>query len=505
MNDQEHLVHKGASLSGQSAMPASTSPLLARLDLGVLSAAIPPDLVDEVIDEAGCREQRRRRLPARTMVYFVLGLCLFSAADGFCPPGYRAVLKILTGRWRGWLTSSARGVSSSALTQARQRLGAKPLRLLFDRVRGPACLSSQPWSHAFGLRVVAWDATTIAVPDSAENAEAFGYQGISANRPAAPTAGRGGGAVGANPLIRLMTLVECGTHAVIDAVFDGVAKASEVALAPRLIPSLRPGMLLLADRIFLSYQLWARALTSGADLLWRAKSSAYFVPTQILPDGSYLALMPTHKEIKRLGHIRWRHNRNDPPRDGHPIRVIEFTVTTTTTHRRSWTEKYRLVTTLLDHTHAPAVELATLYRQRWESETSYSQLKPRLVGADVTLRSRTAEGIHQELYAFLIVYQALTTLRVDAATTAHLDPDRISFLITIRAVRADIANRIQTSPARRRQALITEMITEQLGPRRPRTSPRQRIPPAGKYTAKRRDRPQPTARVTHEIHITAPN
>jgi hypothetical protein len=62
--------------------------------LGVLTAAIPADLVDEVIEEAGCREKRRRRLPARTVVYFVLGLCLFNAADGICPPGYRAVLKV---------------------------------------------------------------------------------------------------------------------------------------------------------------------------------------------------------------------------------------------------------------------------------------------------------------------------------------------------------------------------------------------------------------------------
>ncbi len=89
-----------------------------------------------------------------------------------------------------------------------------------------------------------------------------------------------------------MTLIECGTHALIDAVFDGVANASEIALAPRLIPSLRPGMLLLADRNFPGYELWGQARSSGADLLWRAKSSHHLVPTQNLPDGSYLSLMP---------------------------------------------------------------------------------------------------------------------------------------------------------------------------------------------------------------------
>ncbi len=49
--------------------------------LGVLTGEISPGLVDEVIERAGCREKRRRLLPARTVVYFVLGLCLFSGAD----------------------------------------------------------------------------------------------------------------------------------------------------------------------------------------------------------------------------------------------------------------------------------------------------------------------------------------------------------------------------------------------------------------------------------------
>jgi hypothetical protein len=471
------------------------------LDLGVLTAAIPADLVDEVIEAADCRERRRRRLPARTVLYFVLGLCLFSAADRFCPPGYRAVLKMLAGRWRGVI--NGRLVSSSALTQARKRLGPKPLQLLFDRVRGPAAGAPQPWSHAFGLRIVAWDATTVAVPDSPDNAAAFGYPGISSQRPATPGRGRGKNN-GANPHVRMMTLIECGTHAVIDAVFDGVAHASEQALAPRLIPSLRPGMLLLADRNYLGHQLWGHAARSGADLLWRAKSYVHFVPTKNLPDGSYLSIMPTRKESHRLGHIRWAYGRDDPPREGHPIRVVEFTVTTTTP-RGSRTEKYRLVTTLLDHVRAPAAELAALYRQRWESENSYSNVKPRLLGAEVTLRSRTADGIHQELYALLTVYQILTTLRVDAATQARLDPDRISFLITIRAVRADITSHVPHSPARRRRTIITEMINDQLGPRRPRTSPRQRIPRSGKYDFKRRDQPQPCTAATHKIDIRPPN
>jgi Insertion element 4 transposase N-terminal/Transposase DDE domain len=476
------------------------SSYLDRLDLGVLTAAIPADVVDEVIDSAGCREQRHRRLPARIVVYFVLGLCLFSAADRFCPPGYRAVIKILSGRWHA-VMSGATHVSASALAQARRRLGVKPLQMLFDRVRGPATTAPQPWSHTFGRRVVAWDATTIAVPDTHDNAAAFGYHGRTAKHPTEPTRGI---ATGANPLLRLMTLVECGTHAIIDAVFDGVGQASEIVLAKRLLASLAPGMLHLADRNFLSYPLWSMAAATGADLIWRAKSNIYLVPTKRLPDGSYLSILPTPKETIRLGTIRAKRGRNEVPRDGLPVRVVEFTITIASSTGQTRTETYRLVTTLLDHTDAPATEIAALYHQRWESETSYGQLKPRLIGSDVTLRSRTSEGIAQETYAFLIVYQALTTLRADAATTAQLDPDRISFLITIRAVRADISNHAPHRPATRRRTVITDMINDQLGPRRPRTSPRQRVPHPGKYAHKRRDQPRPSAKINTEITITEP-
>lgn len=52
-----------------------------QLGLGVLTCQISPETVNEVIESSGCREKRRRLLPAQTVIYFVLGLCLFSGAD----------------------------------------------------------------------------------------------------------------------------------------------------------------------------------------------------------------------------------------------------------------------------------------------------------------------------------------------------------------------------------------------------------------------------------------
>ena len=157
--------------------------------LGVLTGEISPGLVDEVIERAGCREKRRRLLPARTVVYFVLGLCLFSGADSMGPPGYRSVLC--------WLTNGLRHpdgmvlATSSALTRARQRLGARPLELLFGLRCGPLATAGTPGAFAFGLRLAAWDGTGIDAADTPANAAVFG------------------GVQGGGPQLRLLALIVC--------------------------------------------------------------------------------------------------------------------------------------------------------------------------------------------------------------------------------------------------------------------------------------------------------
>lgn len=153
---------------------------------------------------------------------FVLGLRLLSGTDSAAPPGYRSVLR--------WLVDGLRYLmlpSGSALVKARQRLGAKPLELLFDRLRGPVAHAAAPGASAFGLRLVAWDGTALDAVYTAADAEAFGVP------------------QGGNPQVRLSALIECGTHALLDAAFDGVIKASEHKSARRVLHALYQGILLL--------------------------------------------------------------------------------------------------------------------------------------------------------------------------------------------------------------------------------------------------------------------
>jgi hypothetical protein len=468
-------------LLGQGRVPDRLGPV----GLGVLTGEVSPGLVDEVIDLAGCREKRRRLLPARTVVYFVLGLCLFSGADSMGPPGYRSVMR--------WLTNGLRHLdgaglpTSSALTRARQRLGARPLELLFGLRCGALAQAGTPGAFAFGLRLVAWDGTGIDAADTPANAAAFG------------------GVQGGGPQLRLLALIECGTHALIGAVFDGVARASEQKLARRLLHALSPGMLLLADRNFPGWELWGLAAGTGADLAWRIKKNLVFTPLQVLPDGSFLSVMPTPAENVRLGQARAAGRIPPGPPEGHVVRIIEYKVTVRAAGGATRIELFRLATTLLDHRRAPATDLAALYHERWESENGYAELKTRLRGAAFILRSRSPELVRQELFAFLTVYQALCALEAEAARQAGIDPDRISFTVTVRVARDHAASHAIITPRSldlaRRQA-IGDLLSALLPRRRDRQYERVRKQPKNNFPAMKQGQQRLPSRVTYKIKVS---
>ena len=208
------------------------------------------------------------------------------------------------------------------------------------------------------------------------------------------------------PQLRLLALVACGTRTLIDAVF-GPTTSGETTYAPRLLPSLRPGMILLADRNFAAQKLLAAIAATGSEVLVRLKNGRRMPVLARYRDGSYLST---------LGPVR--------------VRVVDCEITITTTAGKH-TGLYRLATTLLDHHRHPAAELATLYHQRWEIETAYLELKSTILGGRV-LRARTPQGIDQEIYALLVVHQLLRTAMADATgSRPGTDPDRGPFPLSV--------------------------------------------------------------------------
>jgi len=390
--------------------PSTDERLSDRIAIGVLTRTIAPELVDEVVAATDTGEVRKRLLPARVVVYFVLAMCLFSGQ------GYEEVARLLTQglawarRWRGrWDVPS-----TAAISRARARLGSEPLRLLFDRVCRPLATKDTVGAFYRGWHLVAVDGSTLDVPDTPSNMEAFGRPGSS----------RGEGTGGAFPQVRVAALAECGTHTIF-AVATGPLSSHETTLARRLFGRLRPGMLLIADRGFVGFDLWAQAAGTGADLLWRVKTNMVLPVLEMLPDGSYLSQIVAARDAKRR----------------HPatVRVVEYTLAATDT-------VYRLITTILDPQQAPATQLAALYAQRWEFETALDEVKTHQRGPGLVLRSRHPDGVEQEVYGFLLVHYAIRQLMWQAAHQAGTDPDRISFTRTLNVVRRQVTAQAAFSP-----------------------------------------------------------
>jgi hypothetical protein len=225
-------------------------------------------------------------------------------------------------------------------------------------------------------------------------------------------------------------LLENGTHVLFAAQLDGCL-TSEVVLAKDLFAGLRNGMLCLADRYFLGYELWKQAHATGAELLWRGRKNLRLDVDKRLPDGSYLSRIYSST-------TDWRRKRN-----GIVVRVIEYSLKGVPDAEPI----YRLVTTILDPSQAPAEELAALYHERWEIETALDELKTHLRGSKIVLRSKTPDLVRQEFYGLLMAHYAIRGVMHEAALKDGIDPDRLSFLHAVRVIRRRMPRFVSIPPS----------------------------------------------------------
>jgi hypothetical protein len=194
------------------------------------------------------------------------------------------------------------------------------------------------------------------------------------------------------------------------------------------------GVLPLADRLFVGFELWRAAGATGAALVWRAKcgKTAPKLPVdQVLADGSWRSRLDAASDRRK--------------RDPIVVGVIEYTICDPGRPQAKGVT-YRLVTTILDPERAPAAELAALDHQRWEVEGALDELKTHQRGAQVVLRSKHPEGVEQEVWAHLLVHYAIRRLMHQAALDQGVDPDRLSFVGTLRIVRRHLASHAAFSP-----------------------------------------------------------
>ena len=399
-------------------LPAGTR-LTDHISLGVLTARFPLATVEQVLFETERVSKRERDLPAHVMVSYAIALALSAEVST------REVLRcLLEGvRWLGEPGSVVEPAGPSGISQARTRLGAAPLEALYRAVVQPVATRDTPGAWYRDWRVMSLDGTTLDVADTAANRQAFGR----------PASARGANATGAFPQLRLVGLVETGTHGLCGAQLGAYA-TGEVTLAAAVVPTLTPDMLCLADRGFVGFDRWQQAAATGAALLWRVKANVG-VPVET-----------RHAEGSDRSALRWNSHCRSTDRTPLPVRVVEYTVPGVA----GADARYRLITTILEPDRAPAAELAALYHERWEIETTFDEFKTHLRGAQRVLRSKTPELVRQEAWGFLLAHFAIRALMHEAALGARphaRDPDTLSFTHALRVTRRTLPHLAALPPS----------------------------------------------------------
>jgi hypothetical protein len=370
-----------------------------------IEIAIPATSIEEAIAKTKVEEERHRSLPAQLVVCLVIAMSLWSRDS------MRDVLKnLIDGLSEAWIKIGKywRIPCKSAISQARQRLGAGVMRQLFHQLVRPMANSKTVGAFLNGLRIVVIDGTSLDIPDSDENARVFGRPG---SRP---------GTRAAFPKVRLVILVEAGTHLIFDALMCPY-RIGERVRSLKLLRSVRSGMLLMWDRGLHSYAMVEATVSKGCNYLGRIPANVKFLNEEVLNDGSYLSYIYPSGKLRKKGF--------EPIQ----VRVIEYTIENPDNPEEQI--KYRLITSLLDIEKFPAQLLACEYHQRWEVENTIDELKVHLLGRKTHIRSQKAREVVQEVYGLLLGHWAIRLLIFQAANSASVSPLRLSFTGTLRVVR----------------------------------------------------------------------
>ncbi len=357
-------------------------------------ASLDPDWIEEALAATGTATIRRRRLPADQVIWLVIGMCLMRdvsmrelvATLNLALPGSRGIR-----------------VAPSSIVQARARLGDEPLRWLFER-------TAEAWAHASarthawrGLALYGADGTTVRIPDSTENRDHFGGQTARWDS----TSGY--------PLARMVTVMALRSHILAGARF-GPYGISETVLAQELWSTIPDHALTIVDRGFLSARVLIGLQRGGNERHWLTRARTDMASTRIkrFSSGDELIELNVSKEA--------RHKDPSMPPTWQ-MRAIRY--------RRRGFKPQLLLTSLVDPKRYPAAEIVALYHERWEIELGYNEVKRVMLRREETTRSKSPNGVAQELWALALAYNLVRFECEHVAAEAGVPPTRISFIAAL--------------------------------------------------------------------------
>jgi hypothetical protein len=356
---------------------------------------IDAEWIEQALRATGTATLRRRRLPAEQVVWLVIGMALFRN---------RSIHDIVS-KLDLVLPGETPTVVPSAVADARARLGSEPMEWLFTR-------TADEWAHASakrngwrGLAIYGVDGSTLRVPDSDENRQTFG---VSVSH-------RGESSY---PLIRIAALMALRSH-LLGAVAFGPYGDGEHRYAAALWASVPDDSVTIVDRNFLAASVLIPLQRDGKNRHWlvRAKSTTRWRVLEVLGDGDELVELQVSANSLA----------SDPslPRT-YTARAIRY--------QRKGFPPQTLLTSLTDAQAFPAREIAALYHERWEIELGYDEIKTEMLDREEAIRSRTPEGVRQEVWGILLAYNLIRLEMERVATSAKVEPSRISFVGAMRLI-----------------------------------------------------------------------
>jgi len=373
--------------------------------LSCLETVISKDKIAEAISKTKAREKRNRSLPTHVVIVLIIAMS-FWATDSIVD----VFKNIMTGLNANFISQQIRLKipSSSSISEARQRVGPRVMTRLFESIVRPLATIETPGAFLGGLRLMAIDGTVFDIPETEKNAKVFGYPGTRK------------GTKAAFPKARMVLLVECGTHLIIDALASPY-RIGERVRAIKLLRKVGPGMLLMWDRGLHSFKMVDAALKQKCHILGRLPANVKFEVIKILADGSYLSKIYPDRKSKKNGCQPLQ------------VRIIEYKI------EENGVEKvYRLITDLLDIEQFPALLLAKEYHSRWEVENTLDELKTHLNGRKTLIRSKNPREVIQEIYGWLLAHYCLRVMMFRAAETANIAPLQLGFTGTLKVIRRAI-------------------------------------------------------------------
>lgn len=368
--------------------------------LATLQASLDPVWIEEALSATGTATLRRRRLPAEQVIWLVLGMAILRDRP------IREVVSKLDLALAGCGGDST--VAPSSIAEARQRVGPEPLQWLFERCSKQWALESAERWRWRGLSLLATDGTTLRVSDSEDNRKHFGL---------AKGGERGDSGY---PLVRLAAVIAVRSHLIAAAAF-GPYSSSEHELADQCLPAIPDHSLTILDKNYLAAKYLVGIERGGDNRHWllRAKSNTKWRVMADNGPGDWLVELavsraaraqdPTLPTTIRARAVAYQH----PDSKGPQV----------------------LLTSLLDANVYPAEELVERYHERWEIELAYDELKTHMLEREETIRSRTVNGVQQELWGILLAYNLVRLEMERIAQEATVEPTRISFMMATRYIR----------------------------------------------------------------------